>query len=655
MSPIVHSLFEEGYLRRDLGAVADNPEIAIAELVANAWDAGASQVHVTIPDEVGGRISVADNGVGMTAVQFRERWMKHGYLRVKHQGELAEFPPERKDWVRKAYGRNGIGRHGLLCFADKYDVETRPCESAEGHCFTVQPSSGDSAFDLTSDRKVTRKAHGTTLSAIVEYKLPNPEQIAESLSFKFMYDPQFVIHVNGNPITLEDFEAIASKKIKIDQKSIAEVVCIRAPVTKRWRSSHGVAFWIGGRLVGEPSYGLHGISLLDGRTAVANQHMFIVKSDHFFDDIEPDWTNFKKTLRTEALATKVGAYITSLVGQLMADRIQENKTEALRNNREDIQNLRPLAKIEITEFLDTLASEHPTLNTDVLSSAVKAAVNLEKSRSGQALLEKLAVISEDDADALNQLLDSWTTRDALIVLDEIDRRMSVVSALEKLMADVDSDELHSIHPLVSQARWLFGPEFDSPIFSSNVTIRAAAEKVFKKRIDAKAIAHPRSRPDLIFLKDATLGMTGTECFDDAGTVTRMETLLLIELKKGNSTIGVEEMQQAERYVNDLLDCGLLDGPPYIRAFVAGHKMDRKARVKTLGEQPVVAKIEAVTYGQLVRTAKHRLFKLQEHIGDRYKDVSGIELVDKVLKEPRQGSLFEEEQRSRKRTRKRVRK
>jgi hypothetical protein len=113
MSPIVHSLFEEGYLRRDLGAVADNPEIAIAELVANAWDAGASEVYITIPDAIGERISVADNGVGMTPAQFRERWMKHGYLRVKHQGELAEFPPERKDSIRKAYGRNGIGRHGL--------------------------------------------------------------------------------------------------------------------------------------------------------------------------------------------------------------------------------------------------------------------------------------------------------------------------------------------------------------------------------------------------------------------------------------------------------------------------------------------------------------------------------------------------------------
>ena len=93
MSPIVHSLFEEGYLRRDLVAVAEDPEVAIAELVANAWDAGATEVNIDIPDAVGGEIRVADNGVGMSRDQFRDRWMRHGYLRVKHQGELAEFPP----------------------------------------------------------------------------------------------------------------------------------------------------------------------------------------------------------------------------------------------------------------------------------------------------------------------------------------------------------------------------------------------------------------------------------------------------------------------------------------------------------------------------------------------------------------------------------
>ena len=118
------SLFEVDYLVRTLGRIAHDPEIALTELVANAWDAGASLVDLTIPSVAKGILVVKDDGHGMTTQQFRDRWMTLGYDRISHQGQIVEFPSERKDWRRKAYGRNGVGRHGLLCFADAYSVET---------------------------------------------------------------------------------------------------------------------------------------------------------------------------------------------------------------------------------------------------------------------------------------------------------------------------------------------------------------------------------------------------------------------------------------------------------------------------------------------------------------------------------------------------
>ena len=45
------SLFEEDYLLRELGQVAHVPQVALTELVANAWDAGASSVKVILPRE----------------------------------------------------------------------------------------------------------------------------------------------------------------------------------------------------------------------------------------------------------------------------------------------------------------------------------------------------------------------------------------------------------------------------------------------------------------------------------------------------------------------------------------------------------------------------------------------------------------------------
>src|SRR5476649_481891 len=93
------SLFEDDYLIRTLGQIAQDPEVALTELVANAWDAGASLVDITIPRSLHGDLTVQDDGHGMTTAQFKSRWMKLSYDRVKHQSPFVEFPTERADWI----------------------------------------------------------------------------------------------------------------------------------------------------------------------------------------------------------------------------------------------------------------------------------------------------------------------------------------------------------------------------------------------------------------------------------------------------------------------------------------------------------------------------------------------------------------------------
>ena len=60
------SLYEEDYILRSLGNnLLNQPDIALTELVANAWDAGASQVTISIPEHYGDVLSVEDNGEGV--------------------------------------------------------------------------------------------------------------------------------------------------------------------------------------------------------------------------------------------------------------------------------------------------------------------------------------------------------------------------------------------------------------------------------------------------------------------------------------------------------------------------------------------------------------------------------------------------------------
>ena len=76
--------------------MSNDPLVSLTELVANAWDAGASKVDILIPDKSGGLLSVIDDGTGMTREEFYERWMTLGYNRVKNQGKYVEFPPDRQ-------------------------------------------------------------------------------------------------------------------------------------------------------------------------------------------------------------------------------------------------------------------------------------------------------------------------------------------------------------------------------------------------------------------------------------------------------------------------------------------------------------------------------------------------------------------------------
>ena len=79
-------------LRHHVGHRMDNPEIAILELIANSYDAGASRVDVTWPVLPGDLLSVTDDGTGMTAKELESRWRTIKYDRLETQGPYVEFP-----------------------------------------------------------------------------------------------------------------------------------------------------------------------------------------------------------------------------------------------------------------------------------------------------------------------------------------------------------------------------------------------------------------------------------------------------------------------------------------------------------------------------------------------------------------------------------
>ena len=93
-----------------------NTPAVISEVIANAWDADATSVEVTI--DIGSKaITVTDNGHGMDVDDINKRYLRVGYRRRDEQGPLT---PD----GRKPMGRKGIGKLSLFSIANKIFVHT---------------------------------------------------------------------------------------------------------------------------------------------------------------------------------------------------------------------------------------------------------------------------------------------------------------------------------------------------------------------------------------------------------------------------------------------------------------------------------------------------------------------------------------------------
>lgn len=638
-TPLQPSLFEEDYLLRELGQVAHVPQVALTELVANAWDAGATRVDLILPTEIGGTLTITDDGHGMTPAQFRRRWMTLRYDRLKHQGANVELPQGRPGKPRKAYGRNGVGRHGLLCFADEYQVET--WRDGTLATFTVGTASGPSPFLLRGEILSKRDGSGTRLSVHVARKLPDADEILTVLAARFIHDPEFEIRVNGLLRPFTDIDGrVSEETLDLGSGRSATVIVIDSTRLNHSSVHQGIAFWVQRRLVGTPSWAIGQVANFDGRTRFARRYKVIVDTRGYETEIEQDWTAFRTTEAVRELFRVTAEHIGKVAQELATEIVEAASEDALTQNRNELVTLGHGARLEVAEFTKVIAQTHPTISPDFLATAVKAVINLEKSKSGAALLQKLSTLAPDDVVGLDELLTEWTVKDALRVLDEIDSRISVIETIRRLADDSHTDELHTLHPLILRSRWLFGPEFESQEYCSNATLQTVARELFKNS-EAQFI-NDRNRPDIVVLPEkTTLQMTGIESFDPADpTLTQLQHVLLIELKKGGFELTRKEINQADGYVQDIAASGALSGTPYICAWVVGQKVAAGvAKDKTLrNESRDYGRVRATTFGTLVDTANRRLLRLRDVLATRYSGTSTDDLLTRVFLQPDQGQM-----------------
>ncbi|MBS0363724.1 MAG: ATP-binding protein [Proteobacteria bacterium] len=192
----------------------------LAEAVSNSWDAGANNVWVEI-DENGSSFSIKDDGVGMSASDFQNKFLKIGYSKRKADGPKSSAG-------RPYIGAKGIGKLALLSCAQRVSVFSK--EKGGDYTGGVIDNAGlDVAIknDNTADQYPLEGLNFTLIDKLsigheqgtiivfqgMKERLKSSTQHLKkmlALSFKFsLIDPSFTIHVNGAPVGEDDLKDLS--------------------------------------------------------------------------------------------------------------------------------------------------------------------------------------------------------------------------------------------------------------------------------------------------------------------------------------------------------------------------------------------------------------------------------------------------------------
>lgn len=625
------STFEKDFIERTYSSIISDATVAFSELVANSWDAGATAVFITIPADGHEYIVIEDNGSGMTDEEFQTRWMVIAYNRVAHQGPYIEYDSSRGKIKRLAYGRNGVGRHSMLCFDDQYEIETW----RNGICnkYLINVDGGDSAFSVIKHENFPKEGHGTKLCVQAAKKVPRPKEIMQTLGYRFLFDPEFSVYVNGERIEFQrNLKPLHEKDLTTKAKHQMKVLVYEIPEGEKATATTGIAFWSNGRLVGDPSWYVGKERVEDARRKFALRHLIVVQANHLIDDVEFDWSKFRNTEAVRDTYAAVIQYVREYRVEYYRGKVSEVRGDAIRRNLAEIETLSIPAVSDLKDFLAYYLEKRPEVDNDELCIIVDSLVSVLQARNGVSLLQKLAHMDCEDIDALNDILDEWSISDIQDVLKEIDHRLKVIHAIEELCGESATDELHVLHPLVSQAKWLFGVEFDNLNYTFNRQLTTVMQELLRTQRKENVGINWKKRPDLVIGSEFSLSATCME-EPDTNDVFYISKILIIELKKGGFTIKRGEIAQAEEYIDSIYHGNKLNCTPKIKAYVIGDSVAPTISThKTLDDY---GEVYVYTYNQLVQTASKRLFNLKDKLTERYQEINVKDYIAEILNEPQQ--------------------
>ncbi|WP_308661166.1 ATP-binding protein [Alistipes finegoldii] len=191
----------------------------IGEAISNSWDADANNVHIYI-DKANNSFIIKDDGDGMTASDFQDKFLRIGYSKRKGGSSATNKK-------RPFIGRKGIGKLALLSCAKRISIITktaltdyiggtidnRGLDEAITNDVSPQDYSLAPVLDGVFDtlKKDHRKGTIIYFQDIDEGIRNRIEYIKKQIALYFRFsllDPSFNIYVNDELVTLDEIKEL---------------------------------------------------------------------------------------------------------------------------------------------------------------------------------------------------------------------------------------------------------------------------------------------------------------------------------------------------------------------------------------------------------------------------------------------------------------